>query len=247
MREFLQMLDRAHLLTWRREIRSRVGCFVVKKKANMQRLVIDARWSNRLCRPPPHSRLAVPAALSRLLAGHGAERVDRDGMLEQGACGGASWQPEEDPGDHMGGWPIRGYSVDLTDGFYEFKCARIVSLFGLGVSMTVKEVESLLGREVKELFDDREGRSMPTAPTDWVEAAFEGPAPPSPPGRLPAPPEVQRPCTGDGAVRRQRQHALAARADRRLCLRPPRGRLAPEGVRAAGSRRSELILRVRWR
>lgn len=46
----------------------------------MQRLVIAARWATRLCKAPPHSRLAVPAALICLLAGRVAERVDRQGM-----------------------------------------------------------------------------------------------------------------------------------------------------------------------
>ena len=76
MRQFLKLLHQAGLLTWRRRVRSQVGCFFVKKKDNMLRLVLDARWTNRMCRPPPHSRLAVPAALSRLLAGAEAAAVD---------------------------------------------------------------------------------------------------------------------------------------------------------------------------
>ena len=32
-------------------------------------LVVDARWSNRMFRQPPYSRLAVPSALPRLSAG----------------------------------------------------------------------------------------------------------------------------------------------------------------------------------
>ena len=42
----------------------------------MLRLVLDCRWTNRMCKPPPYSRLAVPSALGRLLAGPEATAVD---------------------------------------------------------------------------------------------------------------------------------------------------------------------------
>ena len=38
-KQFLQSLHRAGLLTWRRRVRSQVGCFFVKKKDGMLRLV----------------------------------------------------------------------------------------------------------------------------------------------------------------------------------------------------------------
>ena len=42
IREVFSAMHRAHLLTWRRKMHSRVGCFVVKIRDGMQRLVLDA-------------------------------------------------------------------------------------------------------------------------------------------------------------------------------------------------------------
>ena len=59
-------------------MRCRVGCFFVKKKLNMLRLALDARWTNRMCNLPPYSRLAGPSALGRPLC----PNKDADGPPE---------------------------------------------------------------------------------------------------------------------------------------------------------------------
>lgn len=140
----------------------------------MQRLILDARWSNRLFHPPPHSRLAVPAALSRLLAGVETERLDA-------AAGRAHPSYVAEPVDTpevdivaAQGWPVWGYSLDLTDGFYQFKSERMASLFGLGECMSVAEVEAFLVRRVWELHEDSTRSMVSTEPDEVVDAAFLG-------------------------------------------------------------------------
>lgn len=99
------------------------------------------------------------------------------------------------------------------------------SLFGLGLTMTVRDVEALLGRAIPELYDDRKGRCTPTSPSDSAHAAFESMAmgwswalhfcnesiaedrphrrgvATRALGRLPAAAAVRRARPGDGAVR----------------------------------------------
>ena len=57
----LQLPRRVGLVT-SKEAGCRVGCFFVKKKDSMLRLVVDARWTNCMCGPPRCSRLAVASA-----------------------------------------------------------------------------------------------------------------------------------------------------------------------------------------
>eukprot|EP00974_Lingulodinium_polyedra_P122004 11181139-Lingulodinium_polyedra.AAC.1 len=99
----------------------------------MLRLVLDARWTNRMCRQPPHSRLAVPAALARLLASRDAAALE-EAELTRLIGGPPSWTADEgddaaaaDEADDA----LYGFSVDLADGFYQFRCAAMASYFGL--------------------------------------------------------------------------------------------------------------------
>ena len=80
----LQLLHRVGFLTWRKKAKCPVGCFFVKKKDSMLRFVVDVRWSNRMCSPPPYSRLVVPSALAWLSAGEGAEEVHLIEMVRAG-------------------------------------------------------------------------------------------------------------------------------------------------------------------
>lgn len=116
----------------------------------------------------------MPAARSRLLAGVQAEQLDAAAGLEHPAYVA---EPIDSPGvDAVAsqGWPVRGYSLDLTDGFYQVKSERMASLFGLGESMRVSEVEAFLGRRIPELYEDSEGVMLATDPDEVVEAAFLG-------------------------------------------------------------------------
>ena len=125
-REFLLALHRARLLTWRRRVHSRVGCFVVRKKDGMQRRVLDARWTNRMCRPPPLSRLAVPSAIGRIGAGRELLHAGLVDLHAMGASGPHSSPPRTVAMDTDNA-DLFGFSVDLADGFYQFKCEKMAS------------------------------------------------------------------------------------------------------------------------
>jgi hypothetical protein len=148
----------------RRRVRCRVGCFFVNKKDGMLRLVIDCRWSNRMCRTPPASRLAVPSSLARLNVSDSALAF-ADSQLED--WGGGMGEGGDDD--------LYGYSVDLTDGFYQFRCAAMASMFGLGLTVTWGEAKALF-EELRgdTLYDDETEQDEPIDDSEMVEACFLG-------------------------------------------------------------------------
>lgn len=125
-----------------------------------------------MCRAPPHSRLAVPSALARLLTGRAAEELDFLEMTAAREDGDMSGPEAAAP--VSGEFPIFGYSVDLTDGFYQFKSERMATFFGLGLRVSVAEAERISGRRLPSLFCDRSGSFESTKPDDLAEAAFLG-------------------------------------------------------------------------
>ena len=170
--EFLKLLHGVGLLTWRRQVKCRVGCFFVKKKENMLRLVIDARWTNRMCRSAPYSRLAVPSALSRLCGARGAEEVDYVEMLAENPANTNGDQVLEE--DLTDDGKFYGYSVDLTDGFYQFKSEKMAAYFGLGVRRRASELEQMFGCEIREVFCSERGGQVAVGPNDSLECCFLG-------------------------------------------------------------------------
>jgi len=62
--DFIRALASRGLVSFRRRIRARVGCFFVGKKDGRIRLVVDARESSRTHSAPPHVALGTPAALA---------------------------------------------------------------------------------------------------------------------------------------------------------------------------------------
>ncbi|CAK0843206.1 unnamed protein product, partial [Prorocentrum cordatum] len=166
MIEFLTALSGSGLLTWRRRVHSRVGCFFVKKKNNMLRLVLDARWTNKLCKRPPLSRLAVPSALARLSTS--PEAVAIEGAELKAA--GVSVTPAAGGGDTE----LCGFSVDLTDGFYQFKCETMASYFGLGFVSTAAEIATDFGTTLTEVYDERAGGPSQVDAHERLEACFLG-------------------------------------------------------------------------
>ena len=110
---FNKQLHRAGLLTWRRRSRAAVGCFFVKKKSGMLRLVVDGRIPNSLHRRAPKARLAVASALGRL--DFSTEGLDfQDAWNEMGAAEHHHMDGVEEEDDEG----ISGYGADLIDGFY---------------------------------------------------------------------------------------------------------------------------------
>jgi len=67
MHDFLKALWGANLLSFRKTAKSFIGAFFAKKKDGMQRLVLDCRIPNACHRRPPHSSLAIPGSLARLI------------------------------------------------------------------------------------------------------------------------------------------------------------------------------------
>ena len=100
-------------------------------------LAVDDRWSKRLHRPPPYSRLAVPSPLARLSAGS----EPRKDLFEMARAGYTHDTNRNDRGDVE--LAFFGNSIDLTDGFYQFKCDGLATLFGLGSQATVTEMEKM--------------------------------------------------------------------------------------------------------
>ncbi|CAK0891661.1 unnamed protein product [Prorocentrum cordatum] len=162
--EFLRAVPTAGLLTWRRRVRCRVGCFFVKKKDSMLRLVIDARWANRMCRAPPLSQLAVPGALARLSASDESFRMvqERLGRTAQANL------------DSAGDDELVGFSIDLTDGFYQFKCEALASMLGLGYTGTASSIADEFGIALDAVFDDDLQAVDPVDPSEVLEACFLG-------------------------------------------------------------------------
>lgn len=74
------------------------------------------------------------------------------------------------PGDA----PLVGFSVDLTDGYYQFR-SRVMDLyFGLDLRLTAKDAGELVGAPLRVVFDDASGTDVPVDPASQVEACFLG-------------------------------------------------------------------------
>ncbi|CAK0887264.1 unnamed protein product, partial [Prorocentrum cordatum] len=140
--EFLRALSAAGLPTWRRRVRCRVGCFFVKEKGSMLRLVID-------------SRLSASDESFRMVQ----ERLGRVAQAEL-----------DSPGDDE----LVGFSIDLTDGFCQFKCDALASMFGLGYTGTASSVADEFGIALNDVFDDDLQAADPVQPTEVLEACFLG-------------------------------------------------------------------------
>ncbi|CAK0804818.1 unnamed protein product, partial [Prorocentrum cordatum] len=121
-RRLILRLAELGLVGFRTSIRARIGIFVVKKKDGFQRLIVDAREPNRLCRRPPHSWLDTVTALTGVDLSDSAIRAT-----------------SQDDGDLSWVQPSAG-CVDLYSGFYQFRNRRMGSLFGIdfGASLAVR-------------------------------------------------------------------------------------------------------------
>ena len=156
---FLQQLHRVGLLTWRKKAKCRVGCSFFEIKDSILRLVVDARKSNGLCRPPPFSRLAVPLALDRLCSGEGAEETD---LIEMARAGQTRATNHNNSEVRQRG--LFGCSKDHTDGFYQFKCEALASLFGPGFQATVTMFAAV--------YDDKKAGQVSIPKGEILECCF---------------------------------------------------------------------------
>ena len=108
-RDFIRALHRCGLVSFRRKIAYRVGCFFVAKKNGDIRLVIDGREPSAFHQRPPHVELGSAGAISFL-------DLSDDALIADGV----------DPTDVD--FSING--VDLKDGFYQFVDQDLASNFG---------------------------------------------------------------------------------------------------------------------
>ena len=153
----MRSLQKVGLITWRREARSHIGAFFVRKKPTMApgghgevieriRLVLDCRPTNQLHRAPPKSRLATPGALGSLNL-----------SAEWSALGGdAGRQPLH----------VCGASIDLQDGYYQFEIEPLASWFSLG------ELFSAADAGVSEVYDEQSHSYVPVAADEHLWACF---------------------------------------------------------------------------
>ena len=119
----------------------------MRKKNTEIRMVLDCRPSNACHQPPPHSALATAGALSTInLADSWLGGADADG---------------ERPDPHAG-------SVDLADGYYQFKVPEVSSWFGLGVQRTASQAG------VTSVFDEETLSDVAVQPGELLWTCFAG-------------------------------------------------------------------------
>ena len=145
--EFIDRLDKVGLVTWRTTCRQQIGVFFVRKKNGEIRMVLDCRPSNACHRQPPHSSLATAGSLSTINLANS--------WLDDEAAPGAQADP------HAG-------SVDLADGYYQFKVPEVSSWFGLGLQRTARQAG------VSAVFCEERRCEVPVHPDDMLWACFAG-------------------------------------------------------------------------
>eukprot|EP00971_Amphidinium_carterae_P052220 1027986-Amphidinium_carterae.2 len=141
-RRLILRLNALGLVGFRRKIRCQVGMFTVHKKNGTQRLIVDARQANRVCRRPPHGDLGTVTALTQV------------------------WTPRRDPEEISA--QGHGASVDLYNGFYQFRARSLGSLFGIDFP----ERAEVWG--IDSVFNEETGREEPIRKDELVFAVFEG-------------------------------------------------------------------------
>lgn len=134
--ELYQALQRSGLLCFRRKRKSIISFFTVRKKDNMQRLILDCRVTNRCHREPPKTRLSTPSSFAGI-------DMTFDTLSERG-LGGILGEPAGNEGD-------------VGDCFYNFEVASLSSWFATRDSFSTEELADL-GLLPVTIFDDDLGR-----------------------------------------------------------------------------------------
>ena len=154
--EFLRRLAGAGLLGGRKRRKADIGFFMVPKKGDLLRLIVDARQANALHRLPPSTRLA---SVERLL-----------GVSVHPLVVGPDLEAEssEDDSPNADAEPVVGGSVGLQDGFYQFRNEWMASFFCVPLRVQAWE----LG--LTQIFDEETGDYVPVASDEWIWPAFIG-------------------------------------------------------------------------
>ena len=69
---------------------------------------------------------------------------------------------------------LYGFSVDLTDRFYQFKREKMACYFGLGFVCRAEEAFDLVGTACDRVYDDDAGSYAHVEPDEVVECCFLG-------------------------------------------------------------------------
>ena len=150
--DFLRQLVAAGLVTGVRRKKARIGLFFVPKKTpGSLRLIVDARQPNQLHRLPPSTTLA---SVEKLLG----VSVDPSVVF-------AELDPDERPAEPE---TVLGGSVDLQDGFYQFRNSRMCGWFTIDLKVQASE----LG--LTKFWCDEAQQYLPVSPDTWVWPAFSG-------------------------------------------------------------------------
>ena len=143
--DLVRALVRAGLVGGRTRKKADVGLFFLEKKDGRLRMVLDARQSNHFHRRPPYTALATPDAIARISLEDEIAAAGRSSLT--GVVAG---------------------SVDLCDGFYQFRSKRMASWFGINLpGVTSGE----LG--IDTIFDEELGRDRPIAADEFVWPCFQ--------------------------------------------------------------------------
>ena len=153
--ELYSLLWKANLLTFRRRRKARAGLFVVRKKDDSQRFIIDARQANACQHRPPTTQLSTGSGMVNL-------DLSPASLEAQGFS-------------HVGDQPDKCCfeSGDVSDCFYNFRVKRLASWFGFDDKFTIGELRSM-GYDIQTLYDDDQQCETSVDDSDWVYACFGG-------------------------------------------------------------------------
>ena len=192
---FVADLVQSQLVGFTARPKSQVGVFVVTKKNNKQRLILDARRTNKLFRTPPTTRLGSMDSWARVGVGEGDELfVSQEDVKDFFYRLGIGQDPGEffslppiDPHllqDELGYLPVEAAKL-LDEGFHEIYPYMCVLPMGFSWAFhlaheahaelgrrTLPRVTQVRDREPAPLMGrgglDEASLSMPTTTTTWA-------------------------------------------------------------------------------
>ena len=145
--EFFRVLYDKGMLGLRRQIKNRVGFFMVKKKDGNQRVITDARLVNACHRPPPVTRLGSSGAMVEL-------DFSEAGLRHQGFVGLCEMQ-------------LAGAEGDVGDCHFNFLIEDLASWFGVAEEFTVGDLRQS-GFDIFDIYDEDSRTKTLANATDTV-------------------------------------------------------------------------------
>jgi hypothetical protein len=163
MRELVNKLHAAGLLTWRRRCRAKAGCFCVAKKDGHLRVIFDCRPLNAMSKAPPTSTLSTPSSFSNL-DWSDPSPADEEELLETIHRSGhdQSETAEQPPDDDV----LCFSAVDLSDAFYQ------LGWQGLSSCMCLDHQVAAGDFDVTDAYDEVLGEWESVSPSDLLYPAL---------------------------------------------------------------------------